>query len=416
MDTCARHAQALALAGVALSAVAVLLARRPEVITQPQFYAEDGQAWYADAHNNGFVSLFVPVGGYLNTVQRLVGLACGGMPLQSAALVFGLVALGMQTLPAIMFASSRFRDVIGHDGLRALVAMVYVVMPNPELTGNLTNTQWHLAVLAFLVIVASTPRSRSGRVFDIAVLALSGLSGPYALFLFPIALWRHRDDLRGFRRITVIVLGLTALVQLLILVPSMIVAPRSGAQLGFAADRFFLIVTNQMLTRFTAHAIGPPLLALAVAVAVATVIVLAAGWLRGSSELRAFIAFAVLIAASGLLLPYTRLPQTLPAWQVIATGRAGNRYFFLLSVALALSILAIVATVRGHTHHPGARWWPGVTMAVVMVAASAGAWRYLPLPDENLDHYQAVIDHSPAGTVVSVPIDPTGWSMQVRAG
>src|SRR5258708_12821630 len=52
----------------------ILFSRRPDAILNPQFYAEDGTYWYADAYHFGFRCLFIPEAGYLLTVPRLLAL------------------------------------------------------------------------------------------------------------------------------------------------------------------------------------------------------------------------------------------------------------------------------------------------------------------------------------------------------
>ena len=50
-----------------------------------------------------------------------------------------------------------------------------------------------MAVLAFLVLVAAPPKSHRGRGFDITVLVIAGLSGPYVFFLLPLVLTQSPD-------------------------------------------------------------------------------------------------------------------------------------------------------------------------------------------------------------------------------
>src|SRR3546814_19373926 len=53
--------------------VAVVILRRPAVVLNPQFWAEDGKIWFAHVHNLGaWQSLFLPQTGYLQPLSRLV--------------------------------------------------------------------------------------------------------------------------------------------------------------------------------------------------------------------------------------------------------------------------------------------------------------------------------------------------------
>ena len=71
-----------------LVAAALVVLRKPDVLNNPQFYAEDGAVWYADAYNLGWLrALTIPDGGYLNSLQRLVAAISLLVPLRYAPLV-----------------------------------------------------------------------------------------------------------------------------------------------------------------------------------------------------------------------------------------------------------------------------------------------------------------------------------------
>jgi len=69
-------------------AVILVISRRPDLVMHAHFYAEDGAVWYADAYNLGWVhALTLTAGGYLNTLQRLVGALSLLVPIRYAPLV-----------------------------------------------------------------------------------------------------------------------------------------------------------------------------------------------------------------------------------------------------------------------------------------------------------------------------------------
>ncbi len=61
----------------------------------------------------------------------------------------------------------------------------------------LAGAQFRLFILATLIVLAAPPRSRFAWSFDVVFVTLSGLTGPFCAFLFPLA-WvrwlerRHR--------------------------------------------------------------------------------------------------------------------------------------------------------------------------------------------------------------------------------
>lgn len=73
---------------VFLLAAAFVISRRPDLLTHAHFYGEDGTHWYADAYNSGWLrALTMPEGGYLNTLQRLVGSLSLLVPIRYAPFV-----------------------------------------------------------------------------------------------------------------------------------------------------------------------------------------------------------------------------------------------------------------------------------------------------------------------------------------
>ncbi|HEX8355443.1 MAG TPA: hypothetical protein VF611_21225, partial [Pyrinomonadaceae bacterium] len=134
----------------------LIIARRPDAIFNAQFWAEDGAVWYADAYNVGaFKSLFFPAAGYFQTASRLTASLTQLLPLSRAPLAFALVAVAVQALPANLLISSRFSRLIPRLSVRALLAFAYLALPNSaEIHANLTNTQWRLAVITLLVVLA----------------------------------------------------------------------------------------------------------------------------------------------------------------------------------------------------------------------------------------------------------------------
>src|SRR2546426_117604 len=62
-------------------AFAAVVSRRPDAISNPQFWAEDGQVWYAEAHARGLRSLLSPYAGYFQTLPRVVAVAAQILPL-----------------------------------------------------------------------------------------------------------------------------------------------------------------------------------------------------------------------------------------------------------------------------------------------------------------------------------------------
>lgn len=405
-----RHDAVLAALGIAL--LAALTSRRLDALTQPHFYAEDGTAFFAAAHDSpALQALLTPLGGYLVVFQRVVALVFTPLGLSPAAVAFAITGFAMQALPPLFFVTRRFRTIVADDRARIGMAILYVLVWNQELSGNLTNSQWHLAVLAFLVLLASPPRSLPARAFDVAVLLLSGLSGPYALVLLPIAWVMHRGWLDRWRRIELALLGSTALVQLGLLAFSLGAHDRGAVPLGISASALPYIVSNQLLVRFADAEIHSGSWVAALAVSTGALLVLACGLWRGSRALRCLIVFGLAVAGLGLLSPYGVLPRGATWWDAASSGQAVMRYFFIIAVALVAAALAAANALRRPMSRRG---WTAVIVAAVVLSA-AMHWGYTVAPPQHLDRYQAALAGAPRGSVVTVPIYPSGWEMRLTA-
>src|SRR5664280_1289933 len=150
---------------------ALLVLRRPDAVFHAQFWAEDGVVWYADAYNHGALrALLFARDGYLHLLPRLGAAGALWVPWLRAPLVMNLIALIFESLPPLFLVSSRMRN-IGPLGVRCGLALLYLFVPDSsEVHGIITDSQSQIAVLACLVLIADVPRSRRGRVFDVAVL------------------------------------------------------------------------------------------------------------------------------------------------------------------------------------------------------------------------------------------------------
>ncbi len=138
-----------------------------------------------------------PAAGYFDTLPRLAALFAQVLPFHLAPLAFNCMAIVIQVLPAQFLMSSRCREM-GSTMARCLFAFLYLALPNSqELHANITNAQWRFALLAILIFFAQPARTALWNAFDLSVVALSGLSGPFIIFLAPIAAILHRSEPRN---------------------------------------------------------------------------------------------------------------------------------------------------------------------------------------------------------------------------
>src|ERR1035437_10257778 len=84
---------------VFLFAFVAFISRRPDAIFHPQFWAEDGRVWFADAYNLGWwTALFRAQDGYFQTLPRLGAALAQLLPIALAPLVLNCIAIAVQVL------------------------------------------------------------------------------------------------------------------------------------------------------------------------------------------------------------------------------------------------------------------------------------------------------------------------------
>jgi hypothetical protein len=288
-------------------------------------------------------------------------------------------------------------------------------MPSTELNVDITTAQFHLLVLAFLVVVAAEPKRWYWKAFDVAVVLLCGLSGPFAYILLPVAaLW---FILR--RQPFTLVLCFTLLVTIPVQVYADLTSPRLHVPLGASLHNLLLIVSDRIILAglfaeeggthvFLAGTRHGTLLS-ALTFLLALPIVAYAAW-RAPLPLKMFGLTALAVAASGLAAPL--VSNTGNAWAIMTVTRAGERYFLLAQVAWVITLLWAATRLP----RP---WMQRSALALCAVAFTSGlitAWRYQPFQDYHWAQEAREIMRAAPGTKLVLPIPPGGgWAVDITA-
>jgi hypothetical protein len=399
-----------------LLSFAILLSRRPDVIFRPQFWAEEGQLFYAQAYNVDLVRpLFWTYGGYLHVFPRLIADLAQFFPLISAPLLFNLVALTVQILPVQMLLSSRL-SLIGSLPARLFLALLYLSLPNSyEIHANLTNVHPRLATIAFLVIVSAPPRGAASHAFDYFSVLLCGLTGPYAIMLTPPVFLAWRNSRERWKFILTATLAICAGIQgflILITGPSHRMKEALGANFALffeiLADHVFLgplmgsniVLHNHPVAAFAAASPG--------------MAILLYGLVRGPLRLKLFVNFAGLVLACALAwpMPWTIVggvptPPRLPGWPAMALG-VDQRYWYLPMVAFLATLVWLLKPTAPAALHLGA-----IVCFALMPFGVVRDWRHPPRADLHFAEYVEKFRQAPQGTALVIPINPPGWSMRL---
>ena len=336
--------------------VLIVISRRVDVITYPQFYAEDGVFWYSEAYNaNSFWEPFlIPKQGYFQTISRIGGLLGSLVDIRYAPLIMNLLAIAIQISPALFFLSNRFKSVVPSSTNRMIISLGYLMLPGTfETHANLTNAMWRLALLSFLIVISSPATRLISKIFDFMVLLISGISGPFIFFLFPLMLSTYKSNEFRINLYKFFPGAVAFLIQIYAFIATFLgfytKDVRSDAPLGASIMVLFKLISGkifimgifgmniyQKIIHWNIWSNG----ILPTAIFVLVLFIFSYAYLKSKKEIRLFIIFSLLILLAGMATPQVSLAD--PQWVAMLAPRAGNRYFLFPIMALLLSIVVFL--------------------------------------------------------------------------
>jgi hypothetical protein len=395
-----------------LLACAVIVSRRPDAVFHAQFYAEDGHVWFADAYNLGWwPALFRTYAGYFELLPRLGASLALLVPFCLVPLLLNLIAIAFQALPVNMLLAAR-SSTWGSLRFRLAAAGMYLALPNCDEVGRgITNAQWPLALSAFILLLACTPRGIAGRLFDSLFLLLCGLSGPFCIFLLPISFFLAMKQRDAWRWVYTGILAGACLIQawaLLILAP----ASRAHRAFGASPELFARILGGQV---YIGALLGHNKLAATPGLSLSIVLTCAAiggtafaavCFLKSPIAMKLFLLFSFAVLAGGLINPFEWDHPAVPIWQVYAY-LGGLRYWFVPTLAFAWTLL------WGYRSRIPAVKAVSVTLLCFMCFGIIRDWRHPSYSETHFSESVKRFDAAPAGATVTIPEHPQGWTMQL---
>ena len=347
------------IAIIALFFCLIVISRRIDAVTYPQFYAEDGVFWYSEAYHaeNFWEPFLVPKQGYFQTVSRIGGFIGNLVDINYAPLTFNLIAIFFEILPALFFLSKRFNKIVPQFYIRFLLGVIYLsLLGTAETHANLTNVQWRLALLMFLITIAPQSKKTLWKIFDHFFLLLSGLSGPFVFFVLPVALiyYYYKKTFKLFySKITILII--TAMIQFYsyFFIISSGMAARSEMSLGANFINFFKIISGNIFIRGVLSRKYTKLIThlefwwdngyLPVIIGIIGMFILCYVLWKACLEIKLLIVFTFLVFFAALASPQGSL--TMPQWEYLAGG-SGGRYYFLPRLAWLISILWLLFNAK----------------------------------------------------------------------
>jgi len=396
-----------------LSAYALIITRKPDAIFHAQFWAEDGKAWFADAYNLGPWRPFLRAeAGYFQTLPRIAADFSLLVPLSLAPLVLNIFAIAVHVLPVNLLLSRRCTQW-GETWFRALLAVTYIALPSsPEICANITNEQWILAFCAFLLLAGSPPWSRASRAVDVSFILLSGLTGPFCIFLLPIAVLVALKRSNRWPWVPVGILSACCLIQVIGLT---VVSPAARTAWGVLGARFDLLVRIFGGNIFLGALIGSNnFAAISGAHAFAILAIAAASGLMISGfaltqaplPIRLLAIYAILVVSGALALPSSYAPPGTGQWEMLAKAGA-VRYWFLPTLTF-IWLLLYGATSQAKV----LKIVSGALLCCVCFGIAI-QWRRPAFSDLNYPAEVQRINGAPVGSTLWIPINPEGWHMRI---
>jgi hypothetical protein len=191
---------------------ALLVLRKPDMLTNPQLFAEDGGAFFAEQLVHPGTALIHPYNGYLHVVPRLIALVESVFPVSVVPVICALLTVAIQALCFSVFFQPWNRHIIASDLLRAAACLVMTVAFEGEEAVSFSGVlMWYLFFAAALLLCR--PAGDRIQPLWLVVMALCGLSCAPLLVILPLAVWRAWKC-KGEQRALALVLCGTLIIQL----------------------------------------------------------------------------------------------------------------------------------------------------------------------------------------------------------
>ena len=386
--------------------IIALFCRSPRLLTHAQFYAEDGTIWFAQAYNNGWLrSLTFPQAGYLNSMPRLAAGLALLVPLTWAPLVMVIGGLFAQALPVPILLSARSRNWASLP-TRMLLAALYVALPNArEIHLVATNSQWHMALTAAVVAFACSPLTWRGRLFDIVVLMVAALTGPYCIVLAPVVLlfwWARRQP---WSLVVFALVSAAACLQIVVLTNSIhrVQGALGATPAGLLRMLGGHVVACALVGSYSFASLAPMTFIVPAALGGLCVCLYCLRFAK--LEWKLFLIYCAGVFAACLHSPLT--PGNKPAWDWLIVDNS-SRYWFFPMLAFVWS--AVWCAVYGRDRPFKIA---GTCILLIMSVGIVRDWNYVPYPDDHFVVSVLRLREAKPGERVVIPVMPEGWHMDL---
>ena len=413
--------------GVAATIALLLVLRRTDAITNPQFWAEDGTVFFQENLKLGcWAALHRFFRGYPYLWQRLMACAATPFPIASVPLVYNIAAYAAAAASLAAFSLPSFRHMIRSDALRAVFCLAVAALPQArELVGSLTNTSWYLGIWLMLLTIMRLPRSPLALAALAVVCVLATFSTPLSILTAP--LWFARA-LHAWRRKHLYEAGF-AIVALCALLALVFAAGDLGRDKGPPLPLLRPLINVVSLRVLADAALGPRLVESLVdslgvgvvyALAASLVAVLAAlGWQtrRHTFPVLLYSSYGIVASCALALLGHRFLAALATNLPYLIEWRVMFSYRYQVP-AVGLLYLAFLATID-RLPRPSTRAIASVSLVAWLVATQATTFVLPPFHDLQWPSHAAQLERKlkPAGASVEpliIPINPDRFAYRFK--
>ena len=179
-----------------LLVVVIIIARCPELLKSPRFWAEEGEVYFLAAFQSGFwKSLFLQHMGYYNIVPNVATALATLVPLELAPFATTYIAFFFQVLVSavVIFGNSPFWDTWPKKLL--IACGIQLINPFEVWLTTICVHFWLCIATFFILLERPYDASPIRRNFHRLMLVVAGLSSVSSIFLAPVFLfkaWRNR--------------------------------------------------------------------------------------------------------------------------------------------------------------------------------------------------------------------------------
>jgi hypothetical protein len=206
--------------------VVLLLLRKPDILTNPQLYAEDGSVFLRDQLVSPWTAIGFPYNGQFHSLPRIVAIFDSLFPMLAVPLVCSIVSILIHSVCLSIFFLPWNRWLIENDLLRAAVCLVLATsLDGSEMIGFSGPLMWYLFMVAILLLFrpeSSAPKTVRAGWMGIGAMAVIGMSVAPMVVMTPLAVWLAIKR-RGVQR----ALALTLCFVLVMQFGALLLAPRT---------------------------------------------------------------------------------------------------------------------------------------------------------------------------------------------